>query len=316
LKKSGFLPDVIFSHYGYGLWRAKSIFQKAKLITYCEWMFNSENEKYHSWGLDKDEQFDDQEIINLLTRDSLETAVFKSNIAICPSHWQKKSFPQKCKNILRVVEDGFPLTLFHPEETFVTPDEDSKLKVLYISRGLEYTRGLDRLYELVKNIEKKSISDSVSFTILADKRRVYDEVKAWKLHSSHVINKLKEFKNVKFIDQLPYNEYVNLIRKSDLHLYLSRPFVLSWSFIESSLLGSYILSLNNQSTIEASHSNHIDCPNLEKMAEMLKLWTSMPELKKLRMNKLAWTRTDEYKMYSERFSLAKQVKNYLMLLSE
>ena len=243
LKKKGFEPHAIISHYGYGLWRSKSIFKNSKLIVYCEWLFNADNRKYHGWEEPSSLSFD-QEIINNLQEESLETAIALSDGAICPTEWQKNSFPKYLRNKICVLEDGFPTSLFYPKNIRNEDygDED-KLSILYISRGMEYTRGIDRLYEIINKSNKECGYSKLQFTIIADKRRVYDEKNAWDSNLPSLFEKLVKIPNVKIEGQLPYNQYINKIQYSDIHLYLSRPFVLSWSFIESSLLGSFLLSL-------------------------------------------------------------------------
>jgi len=312
LQRSGFEPDVIISHYGYGLWRCQSVFPKAKLITYCEWMFNDANREIHSWNANTKSDQSDRSIINNLTSDAFTMGILKSDIAICPTHWQKNSFSTKLQKKLTVVKDGFPTNIFKPD--FKQKFDNNILDLLYVSRGFEYTRGVDRLLELIEQLNKECPPDSFKLTILADNRCVYDEKELWDDNAAHIRNRLKEYSNVDFKDQLPYNEYIHQIRKSDIHLYLSRPFVLSWSFIESSLMGSYILSLNNKSTIEVSHSNHIDFKDIQSMCAMIKSFASSNDkLNKLRNSKLDWINSDEYEIYKTSHSLSRQINEYLTM---
>ena len=213
---------------------------------------------------------------------------------------------------LTVVKDGFPTNIFKPD--FKQKFDNNILDLLYVSRGFEYTRGVDRLLELIEQLNKECPPDSFKLTILADNRCVYDEKELWDDNAAHIRNRLKEYSNVDFKDQLPYNEYIHQIRKSDIHLYLSRPFVLSWSFIESSLMGSYILSLNNKSTIEVSHSNHIDFKDIQSMCAMIKSFASSNDkLNKLRNSKLDWINSDEHEIYKTSHSLSRQINEYLTM---
>ena len=312
LQRNGFEPDVIISHYGYGLWRCQSVFPKAKLITYCEWMFNDANREIHSWNTSNEFIESDKSIINNLTSDAFTMGILKSDVAICPTHWQKRSFSTKLQEKLTVIEDGFPTNIFKPDmqRTF----DDNTLELLYISRGFEYTRGVDRVLKLIEQLNNECPPDSFKLTILSDNRCVYDEKELWEANSANIRNRLKQFPNVEFRDQLPYNEYINQIKMSDIHLYLSRPFVLSWSFIESSLMGSYILSLNNKSTVEVSHSNHIDFKDIKSMCSMIKSFaTSKHNLQRLRSSKFNWINTDEYDIYRTSHSLSRQINDYLAI---
>ena len=315
LKKKGFVPDVIVAHYGYGLWRAKNIFTSSRLITYCEWMFNDSNRHYHSWGR-ANEASVDQQVINSLQESSLETSVAMSDIAICPTLWQRNSFNKKCASKIKVVEDGFPETLFYPvSKGKKIHDSKKKLSLLYISRGFEYTRGIDKLFKLIQKLDSETTN--YELTIMADNRCVYDQKKDWDLKSTKIYNYFQILDRVSLVGQLPYDQYIDKIRSSDIHLYLSRPFVLSWSFIESSLIGSYIVSVDNRSTLEASHTNHKDFKSIDSLCNMLfKYCKSEDQLSNLRQTKYNWVETDEYIQYKRRFSLKTQINQFLRLCIE
>lgn len=311
LKRNNYKPDVIVAHYGWGLWRIKGIFQKAKLIIYCEWMFNESNRKYHHWGKEKELEFE-AEVIDELTKDAFQTAILKSDIAICPTRWQKNTFSKNIRQTIEVLEDGFPSDLFYPKKSQIS--KTKQLQLVYVSRGMEYTRGIDRLLEIVKRVRDEGCEDNIEFKIICDEKYVYDDRKKWELYSGDTITSLKEYKNVKIVNQLPYNKYVEVLRESDIHLYLSREFVLSWSFIESSLLGSYILSVNNNSTIEVTHANHINHKTTFDLANTLVQYAKSTDLlQQLRKSKLNWTRTEEYQLYKQRFSIQKQINQYIQL---
>ena len=46
---------------------------------------------------------------------------------------------------------------------------------------------------------------------------------------------------VHFLGQLPYGDYLRLLQVSSVHVYLTYPFVLSWSFIEAMSAGCAIV---------------------------------------------------------------------------
>ena len=315
LKKKGFEPHAIISHYGYGLWRCKNVFKDSKLIVYCEWLFNADNRKFHGWEGSSELSFD-QEIINKLQQESLETAIALSDAAICPTEWQKNSFPKYLRNKICVLEDGFPTSLFYPKRVSEeNSDDEYKLSILYISRGIEYTRGIDRLCEIIDKSNKECGFSRLQFTIIADKRRVYDEKDAWNKNLPPLYEKLTKIPNVNVVGQLPYNQYIDKIQASDIHLYLSRPFVLSWSFIESSLLGSFLLSFDNPSTIEVSHSNHKDMDSADSIVNVIKNFSSSKsKISLLRSRKHDWTNTEEYNIYKYRFCLSRQINQLLAMI--
>jgi glycosyltransferase involved in cell wall biosynthesis len=50
-----------------------------------------------------------------------------------------------------------------------------------------------------------------------------------------------DLSRIHFVGPLPYGQYLKVIQASDVHIYLTRPFVLSWSMIESMSTGCLIV---------------------------------------------------------------------------
>jgi glycosyltransferase involved in cell wall biosynthesis len=51
-----------------------------------------------------------------------------------------------------------------------------------------------------------------------------------------------DMSRVHFTGRLPYPDYLNMLRVSSAHVYLSYPFVLSWSLIEAMSVGCAIVA--------------------------------------------------------------------------
>jgi len=222
-------------------WHSHNIaryFPKVKVIAFCEWWFTQSNIQYHSRS-----QITFNPDINKPIAEALELA----SALITPTEWQKSQFPSEYRIKMHVISDGFPPKLFYRRQRQKNVDS-RKPKLLFISRGLEYTRGADRLAELIKILPSDSYE---CLSIIAADRWVYDFYKQstpWKVFLNSLNNKLPE--NVNLMSTTNYNDYLKAVSQHDFQLYLSRPFVLSWSTIESLLAGSRILFLNNPSLLE------------------------------------------------------------------
>ena len=100
-----------------------------------------------------------------------------------------------------------------------------------------------------------------------------------------VIKEIKEHPMVTFDKQKGYTDYVNSLKSADIHLYLSRPFVLSWSFIESMLCGSFVFTIDNPASLEKTGMSHINFPNIDKCCETVALYSQAEMRDKLRNKK-------------------------------
>jgi glycosyltransferase involved in cell wall biosynthesis len=60
-----------------------------------------------------------------------------------------------------------------------------------------------------------------------------------------------DLSRVHFIDRLPYEQYLTLLQISSAHVYLTYPFVLSWSLIEAMAAGCVIVGSDTEPVREA-----------------------------------------------------------------
>jgi glycosyltransferase involved in cell wall biosynthesis len=55
-----------------------------------------------------------------------------------------------------------------------------------------------------------------------------------------------DMKRVHFVGALPFAKYLNLLQISSAHVYLTYPFVMSWSSLDAMAVGCCIIASNNQ----------------------------------------------------------------------
>ena len=92
-----------------------------------------------------------------------------------------------------------------------------------------------------------------------------------------------------FLDTLQYSSYVKIIQISSLHIYLTYPFVLSWSLLEAMSCGALIIGSNTDPVTEVIHDNIngllVDFFNSNKLADVVsKVLKSPEEFSHLRVN--------------------------------
>ena len=163
LKNSGFTPDLIIAHSGWGQTMfMRDVFPHAKLISYFEWYFEPRGYAFQSTIHDPDVGHD------LSIHDALSSRV--SNLAILqdlvscdvgvvPTNWQKNQFPSEFLHKLHVIHEGIDTTFFSPSSnTDIKLNLCNKLNIpsdssllTYTTRAFEPMRGFPSFFRAAMN---------------------------------------------------------------------------------------------------------------------------------------------------------------------
>ncbi|MDX2229877.1 MAG: glycosyltransferase family 4 protein [Leptolyngbyaceae cyanobacterium bins.349] len=247
LKANGFEPDVIYGHSGWGppLFM-KDVFPKAKLLCYFEWYYQA-----HGSDCDFDPseplQFDDELRIRLKNAPILQDLV-SCDRGLCPTHWQRQQFPPEFQPKLTVMHDGVDTSFFQPNPgaKLVLPTLNLNLSqvdelVTYVGRGMEPYRGFPQFMEAVAIIQKRRPQCHV--VVVGEDRVAYGKpLPDGKTYKQLMLETLPlDLSRLHFTGPLPYSQYLQVLQASSVHIYLTRPFVLSWSMLEAMSAGCLVL---------------------------------------------------------------------------
>ena len=171
------------------------------------------------------------------------------DLGYCPTAWQLSRFPTEYRAKLRPLFDGVDTNLWKPDPTAprivgnrILPP-GMKL-VTYVSRGMESMRGFDLFVKVAKRICDRRAD--VMFAVVGSDRVCYggDErftggktFKDWVLAQDAY-----DLSRIVFTGSLPEAELARLLAASDLHLYFTVPFVLSWSMVNAMSCGAVVLA--------------------------------------------------------------------------
>jgi glycosyltransferase involved in cell wall biosynthesis len=239
LKREGFQPDCIVSHPGWGdAIFLREIYPKTKFVAYLEFFYRANNS-----DVDFDPEFKPAEIDLQYTRLRNITnlcAFADCDIAITPTEWQASLLPQNVRTATRILHDGIDCSVAAPRAaTFLLPNGGSLSKadevVTYVARSLEPYRGfhifMRALPELMKRRSNAQVvvvgSDNVSYG------RSPRHKGSWKSLLLKEISDQIDLRRVHFLDRIPYPRFLDLLNVSSVHVYLTYPFVLSWSVLEA-----------------------------------------------------------------------------------
>jgi glycosyltransferase involved in cell wall biosynthesis/parvulin-like peptidyl-prolyl isomerase len=248
LKARGFIPDVVYGHSGWGpTLLIKDIFPNAKLLSYFEWF-------YHAHGSDAD--FDptqpltaDDEARIRLKNAPILIDLYSCDRGLSPTYWQRQQFPLEYHNKITVLHDGIDTNFFCPKPgaKLVLPRVNLDLSqaeeiVTYVARGMEPYRGFPQFIEAVALLQERRPQCHV--VIVGENRVAYGkELPDGKTYKEEMLEKYPlDLSRVHFTGWLPYSEYLQVLQASSAHVYLTRPFVLSWSMLEVLSAGCLLIA--------------------------------------------------------------------------
>jgi glycosyltransferase involved in cell wall biosynthesis len=274
MKAKGFTPDVIVAHHGWGeSLFLKEVWPKAKLGIYCEFY-------YHPHGADVgfDPEFpatDEGEVCRLRLKNLNNLLHFEvADAGISPTHWQASTFPEPFRSKITVVHDGIDtqavapnpdisLTLKKSDGTDLVLSRQSEV-ITFVNRNLEpylgYHTFMRALPELLKKRPNARIllvgADDVSYGARPDAAK-YGASKWKDIFVNEVRSQISDadWQRVHFLGHVPYQYFIPLLQLSTVHVYLTYPFVLSWSLLEAMSAGCAIVASDTQPLHEAIKHN-------------------------------------------------------------
>jgi len=262
MKAQGFMPDVIIAHHGWGeSLFLKDVWPDARLGIYCEFF-------YHPRGADVgfDPEFpakDAGEVCRLRLKNLNNLLHFEvADAGISPTYWQASTFPEPFRKKITVVHDGIDTEVVAPNpQVSLTLNSNLVLTkqdevITFVNRNLEPYRGyhvfMRALPEILKCRPNARVlivgGDDVSYGARPEGGRKWKDIFAAEVRSRISDD---DWGRVHFLGNIPYQYFIPLLQLSTVHVYLTYPFVLSWSLLEAMSTGCAIVASDTQPLHEA-----------------------------------------------------------------
>lgn len=318
LKERGIIPDVIIGFSGWGCSMfIKDVFPDVPFVCYCEWYLNPQGGVF---------DFDGEKLsIDARAKLRCDNAHVLTTLSLCdagisPTNWQKQQFPKEYQNKIEVIPDGVDIDLFSPDENvkFKINGADLELTkkdevITYAARGLEPCRGYPEFMKAVAILQKKR--PNAHFVIAGQNEYFYSYKKSDEEKSKEVLETMFDINmdKVYFVGKLPYKEYAKLLQVSTVHVYLTYPFVLSWSFLDAMSTGCCIVASKTAPVQEVMQDNYngllVDFFDVNKLVDKIEYAID-------NQNKMSEIRENARKTILEKYDLVDTIAKQMKFIDE
>lgn len=259
MKAKGFKPDIIYGFSGWGSTMfVKDIYPDVPLLSYCEWFYNAAGADLGFNGriLNEDER------AQLRCKNShFLVDLYSCDACITPIYWQKSQFPIEFQDKIKVIHEGIDVDRCQPDKNAKFIIKEKKLEltaqdevVTYGTRGMEPYRGFPQFMEAAEKLLKRRPNAHI---VIAGLDKTFYSPSPKETYKNLMLRNLKlDMRRVHFVGGLSFIDFVKLLQISSAHVYLTYPFVLSWSLLNAMATGCCIIASNTQPVLEVMKDNY------------------------------------------------------------
>lgn len=265
LLRSGYRPDVVIAHPGWGESTfVKDVWPDTRLGMYCEYYYHATGQDI---GFDREfSQPPEAERCRLQMKNLPNILHFSlADKAISPTWWQRATYPEPFRSRIEVVHEGIDTRRIVPDAGASLAIADTEGRMLqfrasdevitFVNRNLEPFRGFHSLMRALPEILERRPNAEVLLVGgngVSYGRRPKDGGNWREVIVEELRDRIPDsgWARVHFLGNIPYLQFIRLLQVSSVHVYLSYPFVLSWSVIEAMSAGCAIVASRTEPVME------------------------------------------------------------------
>lgn len=241
-------PDLIVAHTGFGSSLFLPYLWDAPIINFLEYFYHPTGQNL---GYRPEEPITEAQLLRLKTRN----AMILLDLENCergwtPTHYQREFFPKAYQDKIEAIFDGIDTEIYYRKQNAGRQIGEGKSVepqnriVTYVARGFELMRGFDIFMKAAKRIYEQF--PDVRFVVVGTDNIYYGSDLKYIQERSfrhHVLGQ-DEYDPSKFhfTGYVPQEALADILSISDLHIYLTEPFIASWSMVDAMACGAVVLA--------------------------------------------------------------------------
>lgn len=250
LRNQGLRPDLIVGHPGWGeLLLVKDLFPDVPVLHQVEFIY-----LLQGGDSDFDPEFDEPSWMRSarvrLRRATQLLALQDLDWGMAPTPWQASTVPQEYRQRLSVIHEGIDTVAIGPDGP-----ADIRLQkagvhfrpgdpvVTYVARNLEPYRGFHQFMRSLPALQRHC--PDVHVVVVGGEGVSYGQAPtgggSWKATLLRELGDQLDHSRLHFCGMVPHPILHTLLRVSACHVYLTYPFVLSWSLLEAMSCGALVV---------------------------------------------------------------------------
>lgn len=247
---AGFIPDIVIGHVGWGeMTFFREVLPDTPMIGFFEYFYSVRGGPV---GFDPEVEISDHapyimhghNVVPLMNIEAVD-------LGHSPTQWQRDRFPASFHDRIYVCHDGIRTDKLRPNSNASVslgrigrPLTAKDEVVTYMARNLETTRGFHQFMRALPHIQKAR--PNARILVIGGNEVSYggksEHPRGLRGQMEAEVGHLLDWDRLHFLGQVPYGDYQQIVRISTCHVYLTMPFVLSWSLLESMSMGATIVA--------------------------------------------------------------------------
>lgn len=241
-------PDLIVAHTGFGSSLLLPFLYDAPIINFMEMFYRPTG---GDLGYRKELPVDEETLLRIQTKN----AMILSDLANCdrgwtPTHYQRDFFPPEFRSKIEVIFDGIDTAIYHRRDNPQRIINGQQIGrpgqriITYVARGFEKMRGFDIFMEASRQIAEQ-YPDVLFVVVGKDTVHYGSDLRYFKeaTYREHLLASGRyDLSKYLFTGFVPEETLAEILSISDLHIYLTEPFIASWSMVDAMSCGVVLLA--------------------------------------------------------------------------